>query len=305
MTDWINHQQVGRGFFEPVRFNGWPEVKEELMAGHLPATFMIVPMALRLREEGVPVKIVYLGHRDGTAMMVHRESTIRTIRDLKGKRIAVPNKYSNQYLIVTKALASVGLTMADVTLQELAPPDMPVALHSRSVDAIISGEPFMAQTEFDEANRYGRVLFYAKEIWPDFISCALVVREEVIDSRPEVVQSLVSGIARSGKWLDADQQHRIDAATTVAKEYYNQDPRLLEFVLTKPPDRVTYSRLALAREEFERIVELAVETGLLSRKLAFEEYADVTFSDQVTLTDPTTATNSVPATKLRAAEGSR
>jgi len=139
----------GEGFYEPVRFSGFPEIKESIVSGHLPATFMLAPMAMDLRQQGVPIKIVYLGHRDGTAMMVHKDSDIHTIRDLKGKTIAVPNRYSNQYLILFKALRENGLSIKDVTITELPPPDMPAALLSRGVDAITSGEPFMAQSQLE------------------------------------------------------------------------------------------------------------------------------------------------------------
>ena len=42
-------------------------------------------MAIALREQGVPIKIVYLGHRDGTAVMVHKDSQIFRMEDLRGK----------------------------------------------------------------------------------------------------------------------------------------------------------------------------------------------------------------------------
>ena len=67
-----------------MRFNGFPEIKESLISGYLPATFMLAPMAMALREQGVPLKIVYLGHRDGTALMVQKASSIWSVRDLKG-----------------------------------------------------------------------------------------------------------------------------------------------------------------------------------------------------------------------------
>ena len=42
---------------------------------------MLAPMAMALREQGVPIKIVYLGHRDGTAMMVQKDSDdLRIVR---------------------------------------------------------------------------------------------------------------------------------------------------------------------------------------------------------------------------------
>ena len=134
----------GEGLYEPVRFSGFPEMKESIVSGHLPATFMLAPLAMALRQQGVPIKIVYLGHRDGTALMVSKESDIYSFKDLVGKRVAVPNRFSNQYLIIYKGLRDSGMTLRDVQIVEMPPPDMPVALFSKSVDAIISGEPFMA-----------------------------------------------------------------------------------------------------------------------------------------------------------------
>ena len=277
VTDWINRTMLGKGFFEPVRFSGWPELKEAFLSNNLPATFMLAPMAIALRQQGVPVKIVYLGHRDGTALMVHIDSHIHSFKDLKGKSIAIPNRFSNQMLIIYKGLKDYGMSINDVKLLEMPPPDMPAALHSKAVDAIISGEPLMAQTELDG---YGRVLYQAKELWPNFISCVLVVHEHVIKEHPEWVQKLVDGIAKSGKWLDADMEHRMEASQAVAKNYYHQDPRLLRYVLSKPPDRVTYTNLALAQSDFEKIETIALDAGILDAPIPFSEYTDTTFSAQ-------------------------
>ena len=263
--------------FEPVRFNGFPEIKEAFASGYLPATFMLAPMAMVLRKQGVPIKIVYLGHRDGTAIMVHKDSRIYNFKDLKGKTIAVPNRFSNQFLIIFKGLRDQGLTLNDVTIVEMPPPDMPAALYTKSVDAITSGEPWMAKTELEG---YGRVLYQAKEIWPNFISCVLVVREEVIKDNPEWIQNMVDGIARSGKWLEASMDHRMMTAEAVGSNYFNQDPNLLRYVLSKPPDRVTYANLRLAKKDFEQIERLAQEAGMLSGPIAFEEYADTRFSEK-------------------------
>jgi NitT/TauT family transport system substrate-binding protein len=267
----------GKGFYEPVRFSGFPEIKESIIAGHLPATFMLAPMAMALRQQGVPIKIVYLGHRDGTALMVQKDSDVHSIRDLRGKRVAVPNRFSNQYLLLRKALADNGMTIKDIEMVEMPPPDMPAALYSKAVDGISSGEPFMAQTELDG---YGRVLYQAKDIWPEFISCVLVVSQKTIDENPEWVQQLVSGIAKSGMWLEGGMDHRMGAAYAVATQYYNQDPRLLRFVLSKPPDRVKYSNLRLAQKDFQQIADMALEAGVLTKPMAFEEYADARFSEK-------------------------
>lgn len=265
---------TGSGTFEPVRFNGWPELKEAFLSQHLQASFILAPMAMALREQGVPIKIVYLGHRDGTTMMVHKDSDIRRIEDLRGKKVAVPNRFSNQRLIIFRAFKERGLNMDDVTLLEMPPPDMPAALHVRAVDAIISGEPFMAQSEMDG---YGRVLFLTKDVWPEFISCVLAVHEDVIRDHRAEVQQLVDGIARSGKWLDTTMDHRMQAAKFTGQNYYNQDPKLLQFVLSKPPDRVKYTNLAVRRKDFEEIELVGRESGTLQGTAHFEDYADPSF----------------------------
>ena len=278
VTDFINKNLEGGNFFEPMRFNGFPELKETFLGkpNLMPATFILAPMAMALREQGVPIKIVYLGHRDGTAMMVHKDSKIFRIEDLKGKTIAVPNRFANQRLLIFKALRDRGMTINDVKLIEMPPPDMPAALYSRSVDAITSGEPFMGQTELDG---YGRVLYLTKDIWPNFISCVLAVNENAIQKRRLEVQQLVNGIAKSGKWLDQKMDHRMEAAQFVSKYYYNQDPRLLTFVLSKPPDRVKYTNLLPLRKDFEEIEMLGREAGILNGTAHFEDYADPSFAD--------------------------
>src|SRR5271165_4094085 len=118
VTNFINEQMTGDGIFEPVRFSGWPELKETFLANDLEATFILAPMAIALREQGVPIKIVYLGHRDGTAMMVHKDSAIYRIEDLRGKKIAVPNRFSNQRLIIFRALRQRNMRVDEVSLLE-------------------------------------------------------------------------------------------------------------------------------------------------------------------------------------------
>jgi NitT/TauT family transport system substrate-binding protein len=265
---------TGDGTFEPVRFNGFAELKEAFLSEHLQATFILAPLAMALREQGAPIKIVHLGHRDGTAMMVHKDSGIRRIEDLRGRTVAVPNRYSNQNLILFKALKEHGLHVGDVTRYELPPPDMPAILRVKGVDGIILGEPLAAETELDG---YGRVLFLTKDVWPGFISCVLAVHEDVLrDHRPEV-KRLVDGIARSGTWLDADLDHRMQAADFAGKLYYHQDPDLLRFVLSKPPDRVRYTNLRVRRKDFEEIEALGREAGILEGTARFEDYTDDSF----------------------------
>ena len=280
MTHFINEQMSGQGLYEPVRFNAFPEMKEAIISNNLQATFMIAPLVMKMREQRVPIKIVYLGHRDGTTLMVHKDSDIRRIEDLRGRTIAIPSKYSNQHLILYKAFKERGIPIDPNKLIEMPPPEMGAALFSRSVDAIIAGEPLMAKTEMDG---YGRVLFLTKDVWPEFISCVLAVREDVINSRRNDVQELVDGIARSGLWIDIDKDteaksHRMQAADIAAQEqYYNQKPELIRYVLSKPPDRVKYTNLRVRQKDFEEIEKYGKDAGIFTGASGFDDYADTSF----------------------------
>ncbi len=276
----------GEGTFEPVRFNSFPPIVDALLSNNLQATFILAPLAMSLRERGNPIKIVYLGHRDGTACMVHKQSDIRKIQDLKGKTVAIPSRFSNQYLILFKALEERGMSINDIKTVEMPPPAMPAILEARKgVDAIIAGEPIMASTQLpDERGNpgFGRVLFLTKDVWPEFISCVLAVREDVIETRRDDVQRLVDGIARSGLWLDSDRDttlnHRMMAADFASsRSYFNYEPRLMRYVLSNPPDRVKYTNLSLQRDNFEEIEKFAKKAGILKGKVSFEDYTDTSF----------------------------
>src|SRR5437764_2053843 len=183
------------------------------MSGRMQAAFMVAPMAIALRAQGVPVKIVYLGHRYGSAVVVRKDGPVKTFAGLRGRVVAIPSRFSDERLILFRALAANGMSAKDVRMIEMAPPDVAGALAAGAIDAFSMGEPFPSQAEM---SGFGRVLFHAREYWPDYISCVLVVRQDTIDKRPDAVQALVDGIARSGLWLEdgakrvAHREHAAD-----------------------------------------------------------------------------------------------
>jgi NitT/TauT family transport system substrate-binding protein len=267
------HSESG-ALFESVKFTDWPTVKEALIAKRIGASFLLAPMAMQLRADGVPIKVVYLGHRDGSTLMVSSQSDIRDFGDLRGKIIAVPSRYANQNVLIHRMARQWKIPFDQLQIREIPPPEHPTALRSGSIDAYITGEPFAAKGEIDGI---ARVLYHAKDMWPGFISCVLVVHEDLIrDDRP-LVQELVDGIAKSGKWIDESYEHRMDAAEVAAKHYYFQPPELLKHVLSKPPDRVRYTDLAPLKKDFDEIMRLALDLGILKKELPFEEYVDTSF----------------------------
>jgi NitT/TauT family transport system substrate-binding protein len=256
--------------FESQRFTDFPTIVESIKAGRLEATFMIAPLAMKLREQGVPVKILYLGHRDGSTVMVQKDSPAKSLRDLRGKVFAIPSKYSNQNLVIHKLMEDQGVKPDEIRFVEMPPPDMPGALAAKAIDAYFIGEPHAARAELDGS---GRVLYHAKDIWPHFISCVLVVHEKLIKERPAMMKDLVRGIAESGEWAET---HRLEAAK-VAAPYFRQDEKVVRYVLTQPPDRVSYRMLTPTDEEMQKIHDMALKAGILEKPIDMKDLIDRSF----------------------------
>ncbi len=280
MTSWITQHSTTGSVFESQKFTDFPSMKEALIARKIDATFMNMPLAMKLVADGVPVKIVYLGHRDGSALMVRSDGEIRDFEGLRGKTIAIPGRFSNQNILLLKKMRELGMKDGDLVIKELPPPEHPSALAAKAIDAYIIGEPHAAKAEMEG---YGRVLYQCGDLWPSFISCGLVVRQEVIDQNRPMVEELVRGIATSGKWLDSDleagAQHRKDAAAVASTAmFYNQKRELLEYVLTKDTKRVKYTDLRPPKDRFDEMMRLFVDFKLLPKLMQFEEYTDTSFA---------------------------
>jgi len=276
VTDYISKFSDGGEIFMPRLFQGFPEIKEALISGRVQAAFIVAPMAIALVAQGVPIKVVYLGHRYGSAVVVRKDGPVSTVTDLRGRTVAIPSRFSDERLLLFRAMKIWGLKPDDLKMVEMAPPDVAGALAAGAIDGFSMGEPYPSQAEM---GGFGRILFQAREYWPDYMSCILVVRQDLIDARPDVVQALVDGIARSGLWLDKGKAYREDAADFVGRFYYHQKPALLRWALTNPIDRVIYSPLAPRKPDFDLVRDLMMETGVLNKKIEFSEYADTRFSD--------------------------
>lgn len=112
--------------------------------------------ALLARINGNPVKSIYVFSRpEWTALVTQKDSAIRTVADLKGKRIAA-TRGTDPHIFLIRTLAEYGLTEKDVKIVLLQHQDGRLALTKGDVDAWAGLDPLMAQTELDDGAR----LFY-------------------------------------------------------------------------------------------------------------------------------------------------
>jgi sulfonate transport system substrate-binding protein len=146
---------------------------------------------------GTPIKIIEVYSKpEWTALVVGKNSTINSVADLKGKKIAV-TKGTDPYFFLLQSLATEGLSPTDVEIVNLQHADGKTAVERGDVDAWSGLDPFMAQTVQQQGSR----LLYRN---PDFNSYGVLnVREDFIAAHPDAVQSVVNSYEEARKWAKA------------------------------------------------------------------------------------------------------
>jgi NitT/TauT family transport system substrate-binding protein len=104
------------------------------------------------------------------------------------------------------------------------------------------------------------------------------VRDELIQENRAMVQDLVNQIHATGLWLDQKPENRVKAVEIASgREYFNQDPKILQYVMDNPSDRVTYGDLRMIRGEFDELMQLSIEAGTITHPIPYETYDDDSF----------------------------
>ncbi|WP_229483018.1 ABC transporter substrate-binding protein [Massilia horti] len=245
------------------------------MTGRIAAAYRLAPLVMDLVDSRIPLKIVSLGHRSGAVIMVHTDSPYRRFAQLQGRRVAIPSRFAVDYLFLRKMLAREGMSVRDLEIVEMPPPDMPAALYAKAIDAYCTGEPFGAAAQ---SAGYARPLALTRDEWRKYICCVLTVREDLIRDQRPVVQNLVDYVQAAGSWLDTAKANREKAIRIASgRSYFNQDPNILRFVMNNPYDRVTYGDLRMLRTEFDELMQLSLQARTIRRPIAYERYVDESF----------------------------
>lgn len=241
--------------FEGIKFASFAEMAESLRNGKIQAAFIIAPLAIVLHQQKEDVRIVYIGNRHESTLVVRKNLHAKTIADLAGCTVAVPMRYSGHNLALLKMIDEAGLR-GRIHIVEMNPPDMASALATGSLDAYFVGEPFAAQTL---KSGQSHLLFYVEQIWPGFICNLLLVKQSYIDRNPQAVQALVQGAARSGLWA----RRNTAQAARIASHYWGQPVKLVEYALNTPEHRIVFDKFIPRQAELQRMADMMKTYGLI------------------------------------------
>src|SRR5215475_938573 len=139
--------------------------------------------------------------QDGTsqAIIVPKDSPIKALEDLKGKRIAF-GKGSSAHNLLLAALEKAGIAWSDITPAPLAPADATAAFVKGSIDAWSIWDPYLALAELKE---HARVIVFDKDVHKP--NAFYIVGSDFVEKYPALVARLNTVFASEGVW--ADQHH--------------------------------------------------------------------------------------------------
>lgn len=242
---------------ELVKYGSWNELMDALNSGRVDGASVLIELAMKSKEQGVGIKAVALGHKDGNVIITSPD--IASAEDLKGKTIAIPHRQSSHNILLNDALATAGLTIDDINVTELAPTEMPSALASGQIDGYCVAEPFGAKAVSLGA---GKVLFTSEELWEDSLCCGLVLTDKFIEERESDAKTFVESYKQAGKNLTKEQ------AMKTAAKYLNQENNVLELSL----QWISYDDLEITEENYNTLTEKVKAYGLSENPPSYAEF---------------------------------
>ncbi len=190
--------------------------------------------------------IVYVaGSRitNGQGILVPANSGIRTIADLKGKRIGF-TKGSSAHNVVISTLEKAGLTYADITPVYLTPPDAVPAFASGSIEAWAVWDPYFA---IGEKRQNGRILVNAHEVAKT--NSFYLANRDFANNHVRETRDVIDGLAEAARWAESNRAEvaaALAAVTGVPLEVQTVAANRASFVIGPVTDDIVATQQAVA-----------------------------------------------------------
>jgi len=258
-----------------VEFPAGPQLLEGLNVGSVDVGF--VGEAPPIFAQAAGANFVYVGHDpaapEAEALVVPKDSPVKTVADLKGRKIAL-NKGSNVHYLLVRALERAGLKYSDVQPVFLAPADARAAFEKGSVDAWVIWDPFLAAVEKQSG---ARIVVDGRDGVANNYQFYLAERAYA-QKRPDVIKALFDDSVEQGRWLKAN----LKQAAAIIAPLQGLEPAVAE--------------LALQRYQFN-VAPLSASVAADQQKVAD------TFDELKLIPKPVRIADALPGNALKTASG--
>lgn len=185
-----------------IDFQFGPPLLEAINVGSVDFGFVGDSPPIFAQAGGARIRYVAAVKSDGNtqAIIVPKDSPIRTLADLRGKRVAF-GKGSSAHNLLVAALEKAGLTWGDITPAPLAPADATAAFVKGSVDVWSIWDPYLALAELKEG---ARVIAFDKDVHKP--NAFYIAGADFVAKYPSVVARLNETFASEGRWADTHHE---------------------------------------------------------------------------------------------------
>jgi NitT/TauT family transport system substrate-binding protein len=228
---------VEKGFFkeegldvEMVRCQ-WAQYKDVLALGGFDITHHLVMYFLKPIEQGMDVKFTGGIHRGCLRVQAPTNSPIRTVKDLRGKRIGVPGMGTPPFIFANRVLGANGIDPAKEIQWRVFPAgDLGLAMEKGLVDAVADSEPIGSLLLAD-----GNVKNIADQVndppYDQEYCCAVLVNGDFLRKYPRASAAATRALLKGAKWVDTNPVAA--ARLSVEKKYILSSPELNAIALSK------------------------------------------------------------------------
>ncbi|MFF4736010.1 aliphatic sulfonate ABC transporter substrate-binding protein [Streptomyces sp. NPDC001262] len=216
-------KELGGTRLKSTTFNAGPSEIEALNAGSIDIGWIGPAPAINgyVKSKGRSLRIVS-GSASGGVKLVVDPKKITTLDDVKGKRIATPQKGNTQDVAFLNWIAEKGWKVdpqsgkGDVSVVRLDNKVTPDAFKSGSVDGAWVPEPTASKLVAEG----GKVLLDESTLWPDrkFVITNVVVSQKFLAAHPDVVEAVLRGSVKTNAWIAANPQKAKESANAALKK---------------------------------------------------------------------------------------
>lgn len=241
-----------------VEFPAGPQLLEGLNVGSVDVGF--VGEAPPIFAQAAGAQFVYIGNDpaapEAEAIVVPKDSPLKTVADLKGRKVAL-NKGSNVHYLLVKVLEKNGLKYGDIQPVFLPPADARAAFEKGSVDAWVIWDPFLAAAEHQIG---ARPLADGRGAVNNF--AYYLAERRFFEKNPKVIETLFADTQEQGRWLKAN----LKQAAGVIAPLQGLDVDIVETTLRRGSYGVAPISAAVAAEQ-QKIADTFFELKLIPKAL--------------------------------------
>lgn len=194
--------------FEMVKADA-AHMPEAIGSGQVDAGFGLLGKYLQPIDNGLDIKITAGIHTGCTKLLVPESSDIKSVADLKGKKVGTGGLGAAGTIITRRSLYHEGLNASpdncDVEFVVYSESDLAQALQNGAIDAIVLGDPRASIAEKDYNLK--AIIDTAKdEEYKNEYCCISFVTGDIAKNHPEIAEKFTRAIMKASQWVEENKE---------------------------------------------------------------------------------------------------